>query len=63
MNAYIDAALRQDDGKWVKHTQYHWSRYVKDQRVDYWPSKSKYMVGGKTEQGDVYAKLQELAKT
>lgn len=60
MDAYLEAANRQDDGKWAKHTQYHWSRYVNGTRVDYWPSKSKYQIEGRIFQGDVYAAISAL---
>ena len=41
-----------DDGKWVKHTDYHWSRDVDGNRLDYWPSTKKYQFCGKIKQGD-----------
>jgi hypothetical protein len=35
-----------DDGKWTKHTEYHWSRMIPGDpypsRLDYWPSTNKY---------------------
>ena len=52
-NAYMDKAKQDDDGRWVKHTDYHWSRFVAEKRLDYWPSKSKFMYDGKVTQGDV----------
>ena len=43
-----------DDGLWTKHTQWHWSRLVNGQRLDYWPSKRKYRLGeGPVIVGDV----------
>ena len=39
--------------EWFVHTPYHWSRMVNDKRLDYWPSKDKWMYEGKTMVGDV----------
>lgn len=32
-----------DDAEWVKHTEYHWSRKLKDKQLDYWPSTNRWM--------------------
>lgn len=39
----IAAAGSSDDGGWTKHTEYHWSRYVCGEKLDYWPSTGKFM--------------------
>lgn len=46
-------AEEMDDGGWTKHTEYHWSRYVNGERLDYWPSRKKYQFRGKVKRGDV----------
>ena len=50
---FLSKAQEQDDGGWVKHTEYHWSRFINDKRLDYWPSRSKYQYNGKIMRGDV----------
>lgn len=42
-----------DDGGWTKHTAFHWSRTVKGQRLDYWPSRKKFQYQGLVMVGDV----------
>ena len=49
-----------DDGKWVKHTEFHWSRTVDGSRLDYWPSRKKYQYKNKIMRGDV---MKFIAKT
>lgn len=51
---FMSDATSKDDGCWTKHTEYHWSRYVNDFRLDYWPSRKKYQFRGKVQRGDVY---------
>ncbi len=48
-------AKRADDGNWVKHTEWHWSRNVNGERLDYWPSRKKFQFRNKTRRGDIYA--------
>lgn len=60
--AYMEKELQRDDGLWFKHSRWHWSRYVADKRVDFWPSKSKFQVDGKVRQGDVYEAMRLLAE-
>ena len=38
---------------WKEHTQYHWSRTLNGQRLDYWPSRNKFQYMGKIMCGDV----------
>jgi hypothetical protein len=42
-----------DDGGWVKHTPFHWSRTIDGDRLNYWPSRKKYQFKGKVRRGDV----------
>lgn len=46
-------AAAPDDGKWKKHTPYHWSRMVDGERLDYWPSRKKWQFQGKVWRGDI----------
>ena len=52
---FMAAAIAGDDGHWTKHTEYHWSRTVVGQRLDYWPSRKKYQYAGRVMRGDVMA--------
>jgi len=52
---FLNNAIALDDGGWIKHTEFHWSRIVDGKRLDYWPSRKKYMIDGKVRRGDVYA--------
>lgn len=38
---------------WTQHTIYHWSRVLNGKRLDYWPSKNKFMYDGRVMTGDV----------
>ncbi len=38
---------------WHLHTEYHWSRTLNGKRLDYWPSRNKFMYEGKVMVGDV----------
>jgi hypothetical protein len=50
---FLAQAQTDDDGGWTKHTEYHWSRYVNGERLDYWPSRKKFQWRGKVQRGDV----------
>ena len=50
---FLDCAKQSDDGGWFKHSEFHWSRYVNGQRIDYWPSRKKFMYNNKVLLGDV----------
>lgn len=50
---FLANALQQDDGGWVKHTEFHWSRTVAGKRLDYWPSRKKWQYEGRVQRGDV----------
>ncbi len=51
--AFLDKANAEDDGGWTKHTQFHWSRFVNGERLDYWPSRKKFQWRGQVRRGDV----------
>jgi hypothetical protein len=48
---FMTRALSDDDGGWTKHTQWHWSRTVDGQRLDYWPSRKKFQYKGTIHRG------------
>lgn len=50
---FLEQAEKDDDGGWTKHTQYHWSRTVDGDRLDYWPSRKKFQYRGKVQRGNV----------
>ena len=43
-----------DPTGWTKHTEYHYSRQLNGKRLDYWPSRNKFMYEGKVMCGDVF---------
>lgn len=53
--AMAAAKMRQTEPPegWTKHTHYHWSRQLKGKRLDFWPSKDKWMYEGQIMCGDV----------
>lgn len=57
--AFLATALSNDDGGWVKHTEYHWSRFINGERLDYWPSRNKFQWRGKVRRGDVMSIVRE----
>lgn len=38
---------------WTQHSPYHWSRTLNGKKLDFWPSKDKWMYDGKKWSGDV----------
>lgn len=42
-----------DPTGWKQHTQWHWSRDLNGKRLDYWPSRNKFMYDGRVMQGDI----------
>lgn len=38
---------------WTKHTEYHWSTLLNGKRLDFWPSKDKWIYNEKIMFGDV----------
>jgi len=40
---------------WDQHTEHHWSRTLYGLRLDYWPSRKKFMYRRKVMTGDVWA--------
>jgi hypothetical protein len=57
---FMAQAIAEDDGNWTKHTAYHWSRFAGGQRVDYWPSRKKFLIANKVMRGDVMAHVRKL---
>lgn len=55
---FMNEAVSADDGGWIKHTEWHWSRIVAGQRLDYWPSRKKFQYQGTVRRGDVMKFLQ-----
>jgi hypothetical protein len=57
--------LREDDTstaepiEWVEHTPFHKSTTVNGKRLDYWPSKKKFMYDGTVNVGDVEKFIRE----
>lgn len=47
------AAHQVDDGGWIKHTDYHWSRQLNGKKLDYWPSRNKFQYNSNIMCGDV----------
>lgn len=56
---FMEKAVAEDDGGWTKHTEWHWSRLVNGERLDYWPSRKKYQWRGQVRRGDVMAIVQQ----
>ena len=50
---FLSKAVADDDGGWTKPTEYHCSRFVAGERLDYWPSRKKFQWRGKVLRGDV----------
>lgn len=48
---FMQQAMSSDDGGWTKHTQWHWSRVIDGQRLDYWPSRKKFQWQGRVMRG------------
>ena len=48
---FLEDAKAHDDGKWTKHTEFHWSRNVNGERLDYWPSRKKFQFRGRVMRG------------
>ncbi len=40
---------------WTKHTPWHWSITLQDDRLDYWPTKNKFRWRNRTYHGTVDA--------
>lgn len=57
---FLAQAQEANDGGWVKHTPYHWSRSVAGRRLDYWPSRKKWMFDGRVQRGDVQRFIREV---
>ena len=59
---FLESAVQNDDGGWVKHTQFHWSRMIQGKKLDYWPSRNKFQYEGKVRRGDVYTFIKRKEK-
>lgn len=59
---FLGEAQANNDGNWTIHTEYHWSRTVAGERLDYWPSRKKWQFKGSISRGDVqrFIKTQEV---
>lgn len=42
-----------DPEGWTIHTEYHWSRTLQGERLDYWPSRNRFQFKHKVMIGDV----------
>jgi hypothetical protein len=38
---------------WTQHTEFHWSRILQGDRMDYWPSTNRFRYRGVTRYGGV----------
>lgn len=38
---------------WTKHTEHHYSGMIGDKRIDYWPSRNKFMFSGRVMTGGI----------
>lgn len=47
------ANAEKKSGGWIKHTEFHWSRTVAGKRLDYWPSRNKFMYDGRVMCGGI----------
>ena len=48
---FMQQAVANDDGGWTKHTEWHWSRMIGEDKLDYWPSRKKFQFKGKVMRG------------
>jgi hypothetical protein len=48
---FLQQAQSDDDGGWTKHTEFHWSRVINGERLDYWPSRKKFQYRGQVLRG------------
>jgi len=46
--------------EWTKHTKFHWSKTVKGERLDYWPTKKKFMYKKEVMVGNVHDFIKNL---
>lgn len=44
---------------WIQHTPYHWGRWVDGKKLDFWPSRDKWMYDGKVRVGGLADWLKE----
>lgn len=58
--SFMEAAKKADDGGWTRHTEFHWSRMINGERLDYWPSRKKFQFRGKVRRGSVQKFIKKL---
>ncbi len=47
---------------WTKHTLWHWSRDLNGKKIDFWPTKDKWLYDGKVMTGDVDKFIAKISK-
>lgn len=57
---FMADAKQADDGRWTKHTEYHWACMLRGKILDYWPSRKKFMYDRRVMRGDVYAFIKKI---
>jgi hypothetical protein len=54
---------REGSDGWDRHTEFHWSRTLFGLRLDYWPTRKKFMYRGRVMKGDVWSLIKaEIAR-
>lgn len=49
----LEKAYKERDERWTVHSEYHWSTTLCSEKLDYWPSSTKFRWKGKTYVGGV----------
>lgn len=49
-----------DQANWIIHVDYHWGRWIDGEKLDFWPSKDKWMYRGKVRVGGLEDFLQAM---
>lgn len=49
-----------DSSGWTRHTEYHFSRSINGERIDYWPTTRKWMFRGRVSTGNVKKFINKL---
>lgn len=47
---------------WTVHTPYHWGRFINGKKLDFWPSRDKWMYNGKVRVGGLADWLKALGE-
>lgn len=62
-NQNLDAIdLFNNDPAWKRHTYWHWSRTVCGHRMDYWPSRGRWIWNGRRGKSTPYAVIEMILK-